>query len=131
MHSRVKLELDGVWRSEKKRQPQDPGSKGEPGAPSALVRFVNRKKISSGRHRLLSGPPAWIGDTGFMSRTTIEIDERLMRRARKLTGLKTRREIVAKALEVLVRSETRKGVLAYFGRGVWKGNLKSARRNRV
>jgi Arc/MetJ family transcription regulator len=66
-----------------------------------------------------------------MRRTTIEIDERLIRRARKLTGLKTRREIVARAQELLVRSETRKGVLAYHGCEVWKGDLMSARRNRV
>ena len=56
-------------------------------------------------------------------------NERLISRARKLTGLKTKREIVAKALELLVRSETLKGVLAYYGSGVWKGDLKSARRN--
>jgi hypothetical protein len=36
---------------------------------------------------------------------------------------------VTKALELLVRSETLKGVRAYYGSGVWKGDLKSARRN--
>jgi Arc/MetJ family transcription regulator len=66
-----------------------------------------------------------------MSKTTIEIDERLIRRARKLTGLKTTREIVTKALELLVRSEMRKGVLAYYGRGLWKGNLMFSRRSRL
>lgn len=65
-----------------------------------------------------------------MSRTNIEIDEGLVRRARKLTGLKTKRQIVAKALELLVRSETRKGILRYYGSGVWKGDSKVARRNR-
>jgi Arc/MetJ family transcription regulator len=66
-----------------------------------------------------------------MSKTTIEIDERLIRRARKLTGLKTTREIVTKALELLVRSEMRKGVLGYYGRGLWKGNLMFSRRSWV
>ena len=66
-----------------------------------------------------------------MSRTNIEIDDRLLRKARKLTRLKTKRQIVAKALELLVRSETRKGVLRYYASGVWKGNLKAMRRNRV
>jgi len=33
-----------------------------------------------------------------MGRTNIEIDEKLVRKARKLTGLKTKREIVEKAL---------------------------------
>ena len=66
-----------------------------------------------------------------MGRTNIEIDEQLIRKARKLTRLKTKREIVNKALELLVRSETRKGILRYYGSGIWKGDLKAARRNRV
>ncbi len=55
-----------------------------------------------------------------MGRTNIEIDESLVRKARRLT-----------ALELLVRSETRKGMLRYYGSGIWKGDLKAARRNRV
>jgi Arc/MetJ family transcription regulator len=65
-----------------------------------------------------------------MGRTNIEIDEILLRKARKLTRLKTKREIVHKALELLVRSETRKGILAYCGTGIWKGDVKAIRRNR-
>jgi len=67
----------------------------------------------------------------LMSRTNIDIDEKLIREARKLTRLKTKREIVHKALELLVRSETRKGILRYYGSGIWQGDLKAARRNRV
>jgi Arc/MetJ family transcription regulator len=67
----------------------------------------------------------------FMGRTNIEIDEGLIRKARKLTRLKTKREIVEKALELLVRSETRKGILRYYGSGIWKGDLKASRKNRV
>jgi Arc/MetJ family transcription regulator len=66
-----------------------------------------------------------------MSRTNIDIDESLIRKARKLTRLKTKRQIVDKALELLVRSESRKGILRYYGSGVWKGDLKASRRNRV
>jgi Arc/MetJ family transcription regulator len=66
-----------------------------------------------------------------MSRTNIDIDEKLIREARKLTRLKTKREIVHKALELLVRSETRKGILRYYGSGMWQGDLKAMRRNRV
>jgi Arc/MetJ family transcription regulator len=65
-----------------------------------------------------------------MGRTNIEIDEILVRKARKLTHLKTKREIVDKALELLVRSESRKGILAYYGKGIWKGDVKAMRRNR-
>jgi Arc/MetJ family transcription regulator len=66
-----------------------------------------------------------------MSRTNIEIDEDLIRKARKLTRLKTKRQIVDRALELLVRSESRKGILRYYGTGIWKGDLKASRSNRV
>ena len=66
-----------------------------------------------------------------MSRTNIDIDEGLIRKARKLTRLKTKRQIVDKALELLVRSESRKGILRFYGSGIWKGDLKALRRNRV
>jgi Arc/MetJ family transcription regulator len=66
-----------------------------------------------------------------MSRTNIEINDQLAREAQKLTGLKTKRAIVDRALELLVRTEKRKGLLRYYGRGVWKGDLRAMRRNRV
>ena len=66
----------------------------------------------------------------IMGRTNIVLDDNLVRKARKLTGLKTKREIVDKALELLVRSESRKGMLDYFGSGIWQGDLKRMRRNR-
>jgi len=66
-----------------------------------------------------------------VSRTNIDIDEGLIRKARKLTRLKTKRQIVDKALELLVRCETRKGILRYYGTGIWKGDLSRSRRNRI
>ncbi len=64
-------------------------------------------------------------------RTNVDINERLVREARKLTRLKTKRQIVDKALELLVRSERRKGILRYYGSGIWKWDSKAMRRNRV
>ena len=66
-----------------------------------------------------------------MARTNIDVDDALIRKARKLTRLKTKRQIVDKALELLVRSESRKGILRYYGSGIWKGDLTASRRNRV
>ena len=66
-----------------------------------------------------------------MGRTNIEIDERLVRKVRKLTGLKRKREIVNAALQVLVRSESRKGILRHYGKGIWKGGLKAMRRKHI
>ncbi len=86
---------------------------------TGIVRCVHTQKI-------------WLMVYNFyMSRTNIDIDDQLIRKARKLTHLKTKRQIVEKALELLVRSETRKGILRYYGTGIWKGDLKSSRRNRV
>lgn len=68
---------------------------------------------------------------GRMARTNINLDETLVRKARKFTRLKTKRQIVHRALELLVRSEARKGILRYFGAGLWRGDVKTARRNRV
>jgi Arc/MetJ family transcription regulator len=64
-------------------------------------------------------------------RTNIDINESLVRKAKKLTRLKTKRQIVDKALELLVRSESRKGILRYYGSGIWQGDPKATRRNRV
>ena len=65
-----------------------------------------------------------------MARTNIDIDDTLLRKARKLTRLKTKRQIVDKALELLVRSESRKGILRYYGSGIWEGDIKASRRDR-
>jgi Arc/MetJ family transcription regulator len=66
-----------------------------------------------------------------MSRTNIELDDGLVKKARKLTRLKTKRAIVGRALELLVRTEARKGILRYYGTGIWNGDLTAARRNRL
>jgi Arc/MetJ family transcription regulator len=66
-----------------------------------------------------------------MGRTNIVLNDTLIRQARKLTRLKTKREIVDRALEVLVRSETQKEILRFQGSGIWNGELKAMRRNRV
>ena len=63
-----------------------------------------------------------------MGRTTIVIDESLIRKARKLTRLRTKQQIVDRALDLLVRSESRKGILKYYGSGIWRGDLKMSRR---
>jgi Arc/MetJ family transcription regulator len=64
-------------------------------------------------------------------RTNINIDDRLLTQARRLTRLRTKREIVHRALEVLVESEARKGILRFRGSRIWEGNLKAMRRNRL
>jgi Arc/MetJ family transcription regulator len=66
-----------------------------------------------------------------MSRTNIDVDDRLIQQARRLTGLKTKKSVVHKALATLVQIERRKRILEYYASGIWKGNLKAMRRNRA
>jgi hypothetical protein len=66
-----------------------------------------------------------------MSRSHVGVDEALLRKARALTGIKSTQEIVQRALELLIRVEARKGILAYYGSGIWEGDTKVSRRSRA
>ena len=62
-----------------------------------------------------------------MSRTNIEIDDRLIERAMRIHGLKTKREAVDFALRRLVGTPmTREEMLAMRGTG-WDGDLDAMR----
>lgn len=63
-------------------------------------------------------------------RTNIEIDDDLMREAKRLTGLKTKREAVDLALRELVARHRRVGILDLRGRVDWEGDLEASRRGR-
>ena len=65
-----------------------------------------------------------------MKRTNIVMDETLVRQGLKATGLKTRRAIVQRALEELVRREKQMGLLALEGKISWTGDLNKMRRSR-
>lgn len=47
-------------------------------------------------------------------RTNIDIDDRLLARARKLTRLRTKREVVHRALEVLVQQSRPKSLAGFM-----------------
>jgi Arc/MetJ family transcription regulator len=63
-------------------------------------------------------------------RTNIEIDDDLMQEARKLTGVKTKREAVDLALRELVARHRRLGILDLRGRVHWQGDLEASRQGR-
>jgi Arc/MetJ family transcription regulator len=54
-----------------------------------------------------------------------------VRQGLKATGLKTRRALVHRALQDLVRREKQAGLLALRGKVHWTGNLNALRRNRA
>jgi hypothetical protein len=55
-------------------------------------------------------------------RTNIEIDDKLMAKAMKLSRLKTKKAVVEAALQTLVRSRAQEGIWKYFGKvPFWDG----------
>jgi Arc/MetJ family transcription regulator len=66
-----------------------------------------------------------------MLRTNIELDEKLVAEALKLTGKKTKKELVNYALEELVRKLKRKKLLELKGKVEWTGNLDEMRTSRT
>jgi Arc/MetJ family transcription regulator len=66
-----------------------------------------------------------------MKRTNIVIDESLVKKALKATGLKTRRELVDYALRELIRRESQKKILDLKGKVTWQGEIKAMRQGRV
>jgi Arc/MetJ family transcription regulator len=62
-------------------------------------------------------------------RTNIDIDDELMTKAMNLSGLKTKREAVEVALELLVRMKSQEAIRAARGKLRWEGNLEEMRRD--
>ncbi len=62
-------------------------------------------------------------------RTNIVIDDDLMERALKATGLKTKRAVVEAGLRKLVQLEEQAKIRDYFGKLAWDGDLDKMRRD--
>ena len=60
-------------------------------------------------------------------RTNVDLDDVLIKKAMELTKISTKKAVINKALEELIKSKTRKGMLKYINSGVWEGNLKEMR----
>ena len=60
-------------------------------------------------------------------RTNVELDDALVKKAMDLTNISTKKALINKALEELIKSNTRKGMLKYMDSGIWEGNLKEMR----
>ncbi|HEY9340278.1 MAG TPA: type II toxin-antitoxin system VapB family antitoxin [Hanamia sp.] len=61
-------------------------------------------------------------------RTNIDIDDKLMEEAMKISKLKSKKELVNHALEELIRLNKRKKMLSLFGKVKWEGNLDEMRK---
>ena len=64
-------------------------------------------------------------------RTSIVLDDKLVARAQKLTGIKTKRELVHEALRLLVLVNQQADVSTLRGKLHWSGDLNKQRKSRV
>lgn len=63
-------------------------------------------------------------------RTNIDLDEKLVKRGLKVSGLRTKKELVHTALREFLRRKDQKKILELRGKIHWKGDLDLMRRNR-
>lgn len=63
-------------------------------------------------------------------RTNIVLEDDLIDRARQLTGIKTKKEVIHEALRLLIRLSEQENVRALRGKLRWDGNLDEMRRDR-
>jgi Arc/MetJ family transcription regulator len=63
-------------------------------------------------------------------RTNIVLDDKLVEEGLKITGLKTKKELVNLALKELVVRAKRKKILEFEGKIKWEGNLEEMRKGR-
>jgi len=66
-----------------------------------------------------------------MSRTNIDLDDRLVREGLKVTRLRTKKELVNYALEELIKKARRRRILKLEGKVRWEGDLRQMRARRV
>jgi Arc/MetJ family transcription regulator len=65
-----------------------------------------------------------------MSRTVIDLDEELLEKARRLTGLKKKVDVVNFALDSLVRQKNIEKIAELKGKVEWEGSLEEMRKDR-
>jgi len=65
-----------------------------------------------------------------MSRTVIDIQDDLLRKAQKMTGINKKVEIVNYALKQLLEQKERERVLELRGKVKWEGDLEEMRKDR-
>jgi len=64
-------------------------------------------------------------------RTNIVLDDNLVKRAQKLTGIKTKREVVHEALRILILLREQADIRSLRGKLKWTGSLHEQRLSRV
>jgi len=63
-------------------------------------------------------------------RTNVEIDDELMRKAIAASGKSTKKAAVEEALRLVVQLKKQEGILKWFGKIPWQGDLDAMREGR-
>ena len=66
-----------------------------------------------------------------MKRTNVVLDEELVGKGMRLTGINTRKALIDHALRELVRRKEQKRILKLKGKISWEGDLHQMRESRV
>lgn len=62
-----------------------------------------------------------------MKRTNIELDEKLIEKGKKATGIKTSKALIDFALRELIRKQNQRKILDFKGKIKWVGDLDRSR----
>jgi Arc/MetJ family transcription regulator len=63
-------------------------------------------------------------------RTNVVLNDSLVERAKKITGLKTKKDVIHEGLRTLIRLHQQSKVRSLRGKLRWEGNLKKLREGR-
>jgi Arc/MetJ family transcription regulator len=63
-------------------------------------------------------------------RTNVVLDEELINRARQLTGIKTKKQVIQEALRLLIQLREQEQVRSLRGKLHWEGDLDELRQSR-
>lgn len=66
-----------------------------------------------------------------MGRTNVVLDDGLVAKCQKATGIRTRRALIDHALQELLRHRRQKKILQLKGKVHWEGDLSTWRRGRT
>ncbi len=67
----------------------------------------------------------------MMSRTNIELEDKLVKEGMRVFKCKTKKELVHLALQELLKKEKRKEILKLQGTRLWEGDIDEMRKARV
>jgi Arc/MetJ family transcription regulator len=65
-----------------------------------------------------------------MGRTNVVLDEALVAKCQRATGIRTRRALIDHALQELLRRKQQRKILELRGKVTWEGDLSAWRRGR-